>query len=86
MWMIDQSDMVRAKQTIGADNAIMGNISSSMLKLGTPEQVTNEVKRLIDKVGVGGGYVVSNGAFFDEAKPENVRAMVRTTKEYGAYH
>jgi hypothetical protein len=28
---------------------------------------------------------VSNGAFFDEAKPENVKAMVDTAKEYGAY-
>lgn len=85
MWMIDQSDIVRAKETIGKNNCIMGNISSSMLKLGTPEQVSAEVKRLIDKVGAGGGYIVSNGAFFDHAKPENVGAMVQTAKEYGAY-
>jgi hypothetical protein len=28
---------------------------------------------------------MSNGAFFDEAKPENVKAMVDFTKEYGVY-
>ena len=28
---------------------------------------------------------MANGAFFDEAKPENVKAMVDFTKEYGVY-
>jgi hypothetical protein len=26
-----------------------------------------------------------NGAFFDEAKPENVKAMVDAAREYGIY-
>jgi uroporphyrinogen-III decarboxylase len=47
--------------------------------------VSAEVKRLIDELSVGGGYIVSNGAFFDHAKPENVKAMVDATKEYGVY-
>ncbi len=86
VWMVDQSDPLRAKQTIGQNNCIMGNISSALLKVGNPEQVSAEVKRLIDNLGVGGGYIVSNGAFFDEAKPENVTAMVQTAKAYGVYH
>jgi hypothetical protein len=28
---------------------------------------------------------MSNGAFFDHAKPENVTAMVDFTREYGVY-
>jgi hypothetical protein len=28
---------------------------------------------------------MGNGAFFDEAKPENIKAMVDFTKEYGIY-
>ena len=31
------------------------------------------------------GFVMGNGAFFDEAKPENVHAMIDFTKEYGVY-
>lgn len=27
---------------------------------------------------------MGNGAFFDHTKPENIRAMVEFTKEYGA--
>jgi uroporphyrinogen-III decarboxylase len=47
--------------------------------------VKDYVKKLIDTVGKGGGFIVSNGAFFDQAKAENVRAMVDFTKEYGVY-
>jgi len=28
---------------------------------------------------------MGNGAFFDDAKPENVHAMVGFSKEYGRY-
>jgi uroporphyrinogen-III decarboxylase len=56
-----------------------------MLNLSTPQDVRDYVKKLIDTVAQGGGYIVSNGAFFDEAKPENVKAMVDTAKEYGVY-
>ncbi len=84
-WMFDQTDLERAKQIVGDTLCIFGNISSALLKLGTPAEVEQEVKRLIQTVGKGGGYVVSNGAFFDDAKPENVRAMVDAAKKYGVY-
>jgi hypothetical protein len=84
-WMVDQSDMVTAKQTLGKNACLIGNVSSSMLSLGTPQEVKDYVKKLIDTVGQGGGFIVSNGAFFDQAKPENVKAMVDFTKEYGVY-
>jgi len=47
--------------------------------------VKEYTKHLIDTAGKGGGLIVSNGAFFDHAKAENIKAMVDTTKEYGAY-
>jgi hypothetical protein len=84
-WMVDQSDIQKAKATLGQNACLIGNVSSSMLNLGTPEDVSDYVKNLVDTVGQGGGLIVSNGAFFDEAKPENVKAMVETAKEYGAY-
>jgi len=84
-WMVDQSDMVKAKGTLGKNACLIGNVSSSMLSLGTPQEVRDYVKKLIDTVGQGGGFILSNGAFFDHAKPENVQAMVDTAKEYGAY-
>ena len=85
MWMVDQTDMAKAKETLGKNACLIGNVSSSMLKLGTPQDMKNYVKKLIDTAGKGGGFIMGNGAFFDEAKPENVKAMVEFTREYGVY-
>ena len=85
MWMVDQTDMVKTKETLGKNACLIGNVPSSMLKLGTPDEVKDYCKKLIDTVGKGGGFIMGNGAFFDEAKPENVKAMVDCTKEYGRY-
>jgi len=85
LWMIDQSDMDKAKKTLGKIACMFGNVPSSLLNLGTPQEVKDYVKKLIDTASKGGGFIVSNGAFFDQAKPENVKAMVDFTKEYGVY-
>jgi hypothetical protein len=84
-WMVDQSDMVQAKKTLGKNACLLGNVPSSMLRLSTPDEVKAYCKKLIDTVGKGGGFIMGNGAFFDEANPENVKAMVDVTKEYGVY-
>jgi hypothetical protein len=85
VWMVDQSDMAKVKETLGKNACLIGNVPSSTLKLGTPDEVKDYCKKLIDTVGKGGGFIMGNGAFFDEAKPENVKAMVDLTKEYGIY-
>ena len=85
LWMIDQSDMTKVKKTLGAVACLAGNVPSDLLKLGTTQQIKDYVKNLIDTAGKGGGYIMCNGAFFDEAKPENVKAMVDFAKEYGVY-
>jgi len=85
-WMVDQTDIAKVKETLGKNACLLGNVSSSMLGLATPDEVKAYCKKLIDTVGKGGGYIMGNGAFFDHAKPENVKAMVDVTKEYGVYN
>jgi hypothetical protein len=85
MWMVDQTDMAKAKETLGKNACLIGNVSSSMLRLATPDEVKAYCKKLIDTAGKGGGFIMGNGAFFDEAKPENVKVMVDFTREYGVY-
>ena len=85
LWMVDQSDIAKAKKTIGKVGCLFGNVPSDLLVVGTPQQVKDYVKNLIDTCAKGGGYIVSNGAFFDQAKPENVHAMVDAAREYGVY-
>jgi uroporphyrinogen-III decarboxylase len=85
LWMIDQSDLTKAKQTLGRVACMYGNVPSALLALGTPQEVKDYVKKCIDVARKDGGYIVSNGAFFDHAKAENVKAMVDFAKEYGVY-
>ena len=85
LWMFDQTDMAKAKEIVGDTLCLFGNVPSSLLKIGTPEEVKEYCKQLIDTAGKGGGFIMGNGAFFDHAKPENIQAMVEFTKEYGVY-
>jgi Uroporphyrinogen decarboxylase (URO-D) len=85
VWLFDQSDMARAKETIGSVACIQGNMPLSLLHAGTPEQVADHTRRLIDIAGGGGGFILDIGAVADEGKDENLEVMVKTAKEYGVY-
>lgn len=85
IWGFDRTDMARAKEILGDVACIGGNIPVTLLGVGAPEQVRDYVKQLIDTVGKGGGFIVMNGVALDDVKPENVRAMIDSTKEFGFY-
>ncbi len=85
LWMFDKTDMDRAKKVVGDTICLWGNMPSSLLQLGSPQEVRDYAKRLVDTAGKGGGFIMANGSFFDHAKPENIKAMVEFTKEYGVY-
>jgi len=84
-WVFDATDMAKAKKALGDVACIGGNVPTDLLSVGTPQQVKDYVKNLIDTCAPGGGYVVSNGVAADDVKPENVKAMIDFTKEYGVY-
>jgi uroporphyrinogen-III decarboxylase len=84
-WTFDQTDMARAKQVLGDTCCIQGNVPSSLLFTGTPDEVKEYSRHLIEICGKGGGYILSSGAGATEAKLENIRAMVEAAKEYGTY-
>ena len=82
LWMIDQTDMVKAKQALDGIACVLGNVPLSMLSMGTPEQVKEYAEDLIKNANGNGGFIMGNGAFFDQAKPENVMAIVETAKAH----
>jgi uroporphyrinogen-III decarboxylase len=80
------TDIFKAKEILGDHMCIMGDVPPSLLTLGTPEQVENYVKKLIDEVGKGGGYILCTGCELPiDTKEENYRAMLETAKSYGIY-
>jgi hypothetical protein len=85
VWLFDQTDMAKAKATIGKVACIQGNVPLSLIYAGTAEDTVKYVKGLIDTAGKGGGFVLDAGAVADGGKEENLRAMVKTAEEYGRY-
>ena len=85
IYHFELTDIFKAKEILGDVVCIRGGVPNSLLCTGTPEEVKERCKKLIDVVGKGGGFIMDAGAFIDEAKPENVRTMVDFTKEYGVY-
>jgi len=85
VWLFDQTDMVRAKETVGQVSCIEGNVPLSLMHAGTPEETAAYSRDLIDTAGKGGGFILNIGAVADGGKPENLRAMIDTAKEYGRY-
>ena len=83
IYSFEEVDPVLAKQQLGDTACLMGVFPVNLLHYGTKQQVIDEVKRLIDILAPGGGYIFSTSAGYDHAKPENVEAMFDTVKTYG---
>jgi len=81
----DTTDIFRAKEVLRDHTCIEGNVPSSLLQMGSVQDVKDHCKKLIDVVGKGGGYIISPRSSTDEVNPENLRAMIEFTKEYGVY-
>ncbi len=84
-WYFDQTDMFRAKRILGDKCCIRGNVPSSLVVTGSPGDVKEYCRKLIEDCGKGGGYILSAGANAENPKLENLRAMLAAVKEYGVY-
>jgi uroporphyrinogen-III decarboxylase len=82
---LDTTDIFKAKEILKGHTCIRGNVPSSLLGMGTVQEVKDHCKKLIDGVGKGGGFILAPRGSTDEAKPENLKAWIDFTKEYGRY-
>jgi uroporphyrinogen-III decarboxylase len=81
----DTTDVFRAKEVLKDHMCIRGNVPASLLQTGTVADVKDYCRKLIDVVGKGGGLIVCPRGVPDEARAENLHAMIDFTKEYGVY-
>jgi uroporphyrinogen-III decarboxylase len=84
-WYFDQTDMAKAKKALGDKCSIQGNIPTSLIVTGSPKDVKEYCRKLIETCGKGGGYTLSAGAGAENPKLENLRAIMEAVKEYGVY-
>ena len=83
----DIVDLERCKRVLGDRMCFWGNVPASLLVTGTPQQVTDYVRKLIDLFGDGYGLIVDGAVagIPDESRPENVEAMVAAVFKHGVY-
>ena len=84
-WRFDQTDMARAKEVLGDNACISGNVPTSLLHAGTPQDVREYCRKLIEVCAPGGGYILAGGAGVAKVNPDNLHAMIEAAKEYGVY-
>jgi uroporphyrinogen-III decarboxylase len=82
----DHVDRKKTKKLLGDVRCFWGNVPASLMCSGTPRQVKDDVKELIDIFGDNGGLIVdSTMGLPDESKVENVQALTDAVHEYGVY-
>ena len=83
---LEKTDMAKAKEILGDKICLYGNVPSSLLVHGTVKDVKKYCKKLIEDCADGGGFILSTECETPwDAKPENVKAIIDSAKEYGKY-
>jgi uroporphyrinogen decarboxylase len=77
------ADLAELKKRYGKNLVFCGAIDTQrILPYGTPEQVRQEVRRVLEIMAPGGGYMVASvHTIMDEVPPENILAMVDAVVE-----
>lgn len=80
------TDIFRAKEILGDRACIMGNVPIKLLQVGSTQDVEEYCKKLIKVCGKDGGFILRCSTdYTQEAKLENVKAMIDSVEKYGRY-
>ena len=83
---VDRGDIFEAHKKLGDKFCISGGVPNDLLAYGTPDEVRDRCKKVIDGVAGNGGYIMDAAAIMqDDTKAENLKAMTDFTREYGVY-
>lgn len=80
-------NLEECKKVLGGKVCLWGGVDPrEPFERGTPEDVQEEVLRVLRILAPGGGYVLgTTGSFFHEANQENVRAYIDFGRNHGKY-
>ena len=78
-------DFQKAREKVGDRVCLMGNVCpNTTLLFGTPQDVEDYSKKVIQQAGLNGRFILSSGCMLAPNTPgENVRAMVNAVEKYG---
>jgi len=79
-----ETDLVRAKEILRDHSCLAGDVPPALLTVGSATEVDEYCKKLIEVVGKGGGFILSNGCTLPpDSKHENVKALIESVGKYG---
>lgn len=81
IYQYDRTDMARAKATVGRVAAIQVNVPLSLMHAGSPTEVKDYCRRLIDVTAPGGGLLLDIGAVMHQAKEENMQVVLEAGRD-----
>ncbi len=80
------NDIRQLKQKFGEQICLHGNVPTTLLAHGQPEEVEAHVRELVEDMKRGGRYICSSTtSIFEGIPPENFAAMIRAVQTYGRY-
>lgn len=81
-----QVDLDRVAEVMGGRVVLIGNVSPMLICSGTPEQVREATRRVIEKLAHFRGLIIQDGSNIPPGAPlENINAMTEAAEQYGRY-
>jgi uroporphyrinogen-III decarboxylase len=85
VWWFERMDMARAKLVLGGKACIAGNIPVSVMLTGSPADVKETCRKLIETCAPDGGYILTGTASMNKGSPANLHAVMDAAREYGTH-
>ncbi len=86
LFHVDRGDIHLAHKKLHHKFALSGGIPNVLLSYGTPDQVRERCRQIIDEIAPDGGYIMDASAIMqNDTNPENLRALTECTREHGVY-
>lgn len=81
-----QVDLDRIAEVMGGRVVLVGNVNPMLIHTGTPEQVREATRIVIEKLAPYRGLIIQDGSNIPPGSPlENINAMMEAAKLYGRY-
>ncbi|MDW7760623.1 MAG: uroporphyrinogen decarboxylase family protein [Acidobacteriota bacterium] len=79
-------DLDRIREVMSGRIVLYGNVDPRIILSGTPAEVMEASRKVIEKLAPGGGFVLQDGNNVAPGSPiENINAMMKAAESYGRY-
>ncbi len=86
VYHVDRGDLATCHRKLGEKFCLSGGVPNTLLAMGTPERVRAKCREILRIAAGDGGFIMDASAIVqNDAKIENLVAMVEATREFGVY-